>query len=368
MIKKILFIIANTNIGGAQRNLIQLATEMSKKYNIYFMILRQEGELSNELKSFNIEILLINQKSTYDIKSYIRVFKIIRELEPDIIHTQLFFSNNIARFAKFLGIYKKVLISGERTNTFSSPWTKQPLYSIALFIDKFFSKYTDVIVSNNDELKENFSLLGYSTANIVIINNGIELIDIYNNHSEGTDKVFCFVGRLEDVKNLFFLCDQFALLANECNNISLKIVGDGKLYIKLQQYIITKKYKFIYLLGSLLKTEVYNEILIADICILPSFYEGFPNTLLEYGLFRKPVIVSNIKGSKIVINNDDVGYVFDLSKKNDLYHKMKYSLIHYEESLIKGENLRIRIEKNFSLFAMIHKFEKLYVKKLKNYE
>ena len=111
MIKKILFIIANTNIGGAQRNLIQLATEMSKKYNIYFMILRQEGELSNELKSFNIEILLINQKSTYDIKSYIRVFKIIRELEPDIIHTQLFFSNNIARFAKFLGIYKKVLIS-----------------------------------------------------------------------------------------------------------------------------------------------------------------------------------------------------------------------------------------------------------------
>ena len=109
MIKKILFIIANTNIGGAQRNLIQLATEMSKKYNIYFMILRQEGELSNELKSFNIEILLINQKSTYDIKSYIRVFKIIRELEPDIIHTQLFFSNNHP--AEYLILIRKHLFN-----------------------------------------------------------------------------------------------------------------------------------------------------------------------------------------------------------------------------------------------------------------
>ena len=364
---KILYIIGNTNTGGAQRNLIQTATQISKKYDVYFMILREDGKLTSELEGFNIKKFLTYQKSSFDVGSYIKVFNIIKKIKPDVIHSQLYFSNNIARLSKFFRFHKKVIISGERTNDFSSPWKKEPFCSVSLFIDKTLSKYSDRILTNNQELIINFEKLGFNASKIKVIYNGIDTKKHLETKQYINDDKFivCAVGRLEEAKNLFYLLSQFKMLDTE--KFKLIIVGDGRLKENLIKYVELNNITNVTFKGMLNQKDTYSNIKESNCCVLASIYEGLPNIILEYGLFSKPVIVSNIEGNKIVVPNEEYGYIFDLNKKDDLYNKLIDLHRNYASALKKGINLKNRIYEKFSLNKMVDNVEKLYSEELKKY-
>ena len=70
----------------------------------------------------------------------------------------------------------------------------------------------------------------------------------------------------------------------------------------------------------------------ATIGVLCSTYEGFPVTLLEYGLVRLPVISSNVGYCSEVIKHEQTGLLFQSNNENDLMQQLF--------SLIKNESLR----------------------------
>lgn len=368
---KIMYVICDTNIGGAQNNLVQTAKFMAKKHEVLFVVQRVEGELSNELKDIdNLKVVCLYQNSMLDFKSYFSLKNIICNYKPDIIHSQLFFSNNIMRLMKFIGVYKKSLISGERTNKFSPSWEKEPYYSISLYLDRFLYRYSDTLIANNNELIADFKRLKYDTSKIKLIYNGIDLSHSKSNKEEQIDGkfIFCFSGRLHKVKNLRYLIEQFSLLQKRHENSVLNIIGDGE--EKKELVNLTKKLnlKNVNFLGALTKNELLSKLQESHVCVISSIYEGLSNSLLEYGVLAKPVIVSNIEGNKIVIKNEDYGYIFDLKVKDDLYTKMKEAIDDYKLASQKGVNLYKLIEDDFSIDNMIKKIELIYMKGFKKYE
>ena len=89
----------------------------------------------------------------------------------------------------------------------------------------------------------------------------------------------------------------------------------------------------------------------ADCFVMPSYREGFPNTVLEAGAMGLPSIVTDINGSREIIENEKNGLIVPAKDTNALYVAMERMLIDTAIRSIMKQNARqmikSRFEKNF---------------------
>lgn len=111
---------------------------------------------------------------------------------------------------------------------------------------------------------------------------------------------FITIGRLGPEKDHSKLIRSFSKLTDEHSRIKLYIVGEGALKTTLLQLV-----KSLGLEGSVFFTGQLNNpyalLHNCDCFILPSNHEGQPIVLLEALILRKPIIVTDIPGSRSVI-------------------------------------------------------------------
>jgi len=111
----------------------------------------------------------------------------------------------------------------------------------------------------------------------------------------------CFIGRLEEEKNLFALLEAVKGLS-----VELVIVGRGSLRETLETKAQTENIpaRFLGNLPHSALPEVLNQ---SQLFILPSYYEGHPKTLLEAMACGLPVIGANSPGIRELIDHRQTG-------------------------------------------------------------
>ena len=88
--------------------------------------------------------------------------------------------------------------------------------------------------------------------------------------------------------------------------IKLLIIGRGKNYVFLKNYIVKNKLKNIMIKDNV--SNPYPYLRISDIFILSSNYEGLPNVLLEAQFFKKLIISTRCPtGPKEILLNGKAG-------------------------------------------------------------
>lgn len=136
----------------------------------------------------------------------------------------------------------------------------------------------------------------------------------------------------------------------------LLFLGDGILFDKIKKINIDNSDILFY--G---KSDKVAELLgMADYFISTSESEGLPNSVLEAIACGIPVILSNIPQHKEILDELDVGYMYDLGKPNTI--KSKYVSINTEQySRMKNRTLEIR-KSNFTMKNMSEKYIETYEK------
>lgn len=137
-------------------------------------------------------------------------------------------------------------------------------------------------------------------------------------------KVILFIGRLVEVKNLFFLIKAIARLKS--NDWNLIIVGDGALMDYLKNFardlnIIDK----IHFIGRQEGLELYSWYTFAQIFILPSTYEPFGAVVNEALLGGCKVLCSELAGASSLIKGDN-GMLFNPYHENELLTSIEKAL------------------------------------------
>jgi len=89
---------------------------------------------------------------------------------------------------------------------------------------------------------------------------------------------------------------------------------------------------------------------------MPSLWEGFPISILEAGASALPVLSTPV-GSIPSFLTEECGY---LSEIEAFPEKMVEIMADYNKAKIKGEELRKKIQENFSIESVVLKHEKLY--------
>src|SRR5437016_4277034 len=87
---KLLFIIRSLETGGAERQLVYLATGLKRRnHEVSVVTLYSGGAFTPKLEAANIPVLSLNKRSRWDLSFVWRLRKIIQAERPDVIHGYL---------------------------------------------------------------------------------------------------------------------------------------------------------------------------------------------------------------------------------------------------------------------------------------
>jgi len=119
----------------------------------------------------------------------------------------------------------------------------------------------------------------------------------------GSARRLCFVGRLEEQKNLFALLDAIKGL-----DVELLVIGEGRLRGALEQKV-RAEWLPVRPLGNVPHRELPAILNSCAIFLLPSLYEGHPKVLIEAMACGLPVIGTDVPGIRELIRHRQTGYV-----------------------------------------------------------
>jgi glycosyltransferase involved in cell wall biosynthesis len=261
---------------------------------------------------------------------------------PYIAHIRL----NVKKSSKwglFLPIYKKIILG---------PILRGSDKVIVLTHD-----YVEVI--NNE--------FGVDKSKIIVIPNATSFsINTKPNYNIHKIPRLLFVGRLAPQKNIPLLLSAIKMLINEKKIVNLIIVGEGEDKDKILRTIKDLNLnKYIKLKGILTGKDLIDIYKDSDIVIQTSFEEGFSSVLIEAMASAKPVIASDIEGTRSIIKDNFNGLLIDPYSITSLVNSIKMLIneTSTRKLLVRNGLNEVRM---YKWDIIVSQVEKIYVSMLVN--
>jgi len=176
-----------------------------------------------------------------------------------------------------------------------------------------------------------------------------------------SDIIVTCVAEMNPNKNHMLLLSAWEKLAAECSNCHLLMVGKGELMPVLQKKVRKEKIPRVYFLGY--RRDVPQILLESDIVTLTSKREGLPKSIMEAMAAGKPVVATNVRGSRDLVEHGKTGFLVELGDTEGLFLALK-SLIENEElRKTMGKAGREKI-KDYSLDRVLNEMEAIYMRYL----
>lgn len=173
----------------------------------------------------------------------------------------------------------------------------------------------------------------------------------------GDSVVLGFVGRLVPAKGLDVFFSAVEQIQDEYQNITVLIVGDGALRNNLEAMAAKLKVKTVF---AGWKRDALPYYALMDIFVLPSFYEGLANVLLEAMAMKISVVATAVGGNSDVILNGENGFLVPPGDSQQMASALSQLI---RDSNLRdriGTNNRRKVEEHFSWTTTVEKIERIY--------
>ena len=288
----IIFILPDLETGGAERIVTTIANHLPREqFEPKILLLRKEESYLEFLKD---DVEIIDIKTPRIRHSLKPILNEIRKRKPDIVFSG--FGEVNAYLALFIKFFPKIKFIARETNVVSKHVTRKEIR----FFYKFYNNYDKIICQSNDmqnDLIENFNI---KKEKLIKINNPVD-VEFINEKLAISEKPETFkddcknvvaIGNLSSRKGFDNLLKVFSHLKDE--KILLHILGDGRDKDLLHQMKTDLGLENVIFHGQ--QKNPYQFLKFADLFILSSRYEGFPNVLLEAGACGIYSLANNCQG------------------------------------------------------------------------
>lgn len=362
----VLFLIDGLQVGGAERSLLETARRLIH-FSPVVCVLSDSLALLPEFQKSEIRVISFPLPRNYRFANNAkRLLKLVREIQPDLIHSFLFHSDMILRYLPVI-IPK---ITGLVSNSYAPRRLNQLSWKVRLKVkilklwDKSTAKNIDLFISNSQVIKTAYSnQLGIPAYKIKVIPRGRDLGRFGKLRKEhSATKTFISVGRLIPSKGFDELVRAFAELRKKHPDIKLIIAGEGPERFRLEQVIqsfgLTNS---VILPGTIQNIEdLYSS---ADFFVFPTHYEGLPGALIEAMMARIPIICSDIPENKECV--DDSRVLFHrVGDQTDLLDKMDKALV-LEDWDFRTQGAYDYAAEHFEIGRIVEEYENTYLTLLK---
>ena len=359
----LIFFLARFGLGGAGNSIFRLCTSLDKKkYKINIICL---NKCAYEHKFIKNKIRVYKIKSNRTLYSMFKLKKLVNKISKNHKDT-IFISNiNYTNILCALFIEKKPnlkLIAIERT-----PFQELEIYFntidfikkniIKILIYFFYNKFDKIICNSryiSNYLRKKYKLKSTTIHPPSLISNKKK--QILNKYKFDGKKLnissICRLSKEKAIQDILY-----ALKYLKQKEINLNIIGDGpekeNLINLTKKLNLNKNVKFY---GY--KNEIFNILKKTHLYINSSYFEGFPNSVVEAAISGIPIISSQSHGgiNEILMNGKYgtiycKGYLDLASKIKKFYQNPK---IFYQKAILARKNVM-----KFSLLNHKKNFEKM---------
>lgn len=357
--------------GGMERIVVSLINATRDRYRHAVIVLAGFGPLRFEIEDAVVSCLSLDKKPGKDWPCYLRLWRALRALKPDLVQTYNIGTLDFAPVVKMAGIRR--LVHAEHGRDAADPRGENLKYQrlrrwMAPFVGRFVAVSSDLEEWLTDcvripRSKVTCILNGIDTATFAVAREPSPTRRLLGDFAPAGAILIGNVARLDKVKDHAGLFAAFKLLRERVGprgtDCRLFIAGDGPERAELERQIVELGLvDTVCLLGN--RDDVAELLAECDVFALSSIAEGMPVTLLEAMAAGLPVVTTDVGGIASVVEAGVTGTLVPPANPVVLAEALAAYVADERLRRQHGEAGRARVETRFSLRTMTSGYSALY--------
>lgn len=358
---RVALVITELDVGGAERALVALATGLDRRrWEPSVIGLGPEGPLSEPLRKAGVQVECLGASPRQPWRALVGLVRSLRGFRPEVVQSFLFHANGAARLAApWAG--GPWVVGGIRVAEREKAWHR--------WLDRWTSRLAAGSVCVSEGVRK-FSreVVGLPGDRLVVIPNGVDAATIDQAEPVARESIAVdegshlalFVGRLTRQKGVEVLLEAAAEVAAERGDWNLAIVGDGpgREELEARGSACANLAARIRWLGR--RSDVPGLLKAADVLVLPSFWEGMPNVVLEAMAARRAVVGTDVEGTSELVVPGQTGWLVPAGDPRTLARALKEAAGDPDRVRRFGEAGRARVVENYSPERVVEAYERLW--------
>jgi sugar transferase (PEP-CTERM/EpsH1 system associated) len=371
--KHIVHIVYSFKVGGLENGVVNLVNHLSNKEFQHTIVCLSDydEDFYARIKQKSVEIHCLNKRSGNDVKMFVKLWFLLKKINPNIVHTRNLATVECQFIAWLANVEYRV--HGEHG------WDMVDLHGgnnkyikLRKLLKPFIHQFVALSTEGLNYLQNK---IGIKPQRLNHICNGVdtnkfkpEVADLTLTPNGFITKdclVFGTVGRMAEVKNQLLLVDAFIDMCQE--NITLAkekyrliIVGDGEFYQQIIS-VLTEAglISLVWLPGG--RNDIPQLMNLMDVFVLPSLAEGISNTILEAFASGLPVIATDVGGNGELVKSAHNGELILSNNIQSMVTAMK-KYNNKNKLILDAEHALYDAQHKFSLNNMVNKYSLMYNK------
>ncbi|MBX3730363.1 MAG: glycosyltransferase family 4 protein [Candidatus Sumerlaeia bacterium] len=361
MIRRFLFLVDSLELGGIQRQLLEVVRALVTRGDVVTLAAMRSENLAMRAAfcGAGSEVLLIGKHSRFDAGALGRLRRLLRREHWSLVQAM---SPQMAFWCALLAPLRR-------------PWALVGSVLNTYFFDDRLSLAAERLITNHrlDGVIVNSGRAGVLYRRhvarglpVAVIRNGVRVTPSTARgvvRSElgvsDVDPVIVTVGRLVPVKGHDVLLDAVAEAHRRGVRPHVVLVGDGPLRMALeQQGRALGLERYVHLVGETVEPERW--LAAGDLFVLPSRSEGLPNALLEAMAHGLPCIATRVGGIPEVASHEDCVLLMPAEDSHALAEALVRLCQDTDHARALGERARRVAARRFGMERMIQRTLEFY--------
>lgn len=350
---RILQISSATSIGGGEKHLADLANALAQRGHTVHAALRHNSPLVTELYALPQErIMTLPLRNSLDISSALKLARIIREREIEVVHAHLARDYPLAAFAVGRAAHAQLVITRHVL------FPLKPLHRLVL-------RRVAYAIAVSRAVGESLSAI-LDPSKIVCVPNGIDLkkfeaiarLSVKDRLLVGT------IGNLAPVKGHEDFIRAASLIAAKRDDVDFIIAGEDEAPAKDMRAQLERLIRRlglserIHLVGRI--DDATRLLVELDLFVSASRSEGFGLAIIEAMASGVPVVATRSAGACEIIEDGETGRLVPIGDARSLAETILRLLGDREErERLRRQALGV-VRQRFSLERMVEETEKVY--------
>ena len=361
---KVVQIVPLLSPGGAERVAVHIARGVNRRRYEPIVISftgRVGCDLDHMLEEAGIEVSYLGKHPGFDYRVYSRLDSVLKEYEPDVIHTHL----HVLRYA----LPSMLLRKGAAMLHTVHNLAEREIEPRARLIQRYALTHGVKPIAVAEEVAASLEKL-YGVHGCQVISNCIPT-DLYANPRtppeewrtkagfKDDDILFVCVARFWPQKNHALLLKSFALGPASDPRAHLVLVGEGDLRAELEEQ--ARKLNLagkVHFLG--LRSDIPDVLGAMDVFVLSSDFEGNPLSVMEAMAAGLPIVSTAAGGVSNLFEAGKEGFLVPTGDLQGLAKSMNSFLKYQAARKSRGAAAASRAKENFDVSNMVRAYEQVY--------
>jgi glycosyltransferase involved in cell wall biosynthesis len=368
---KVLKFLTNFNIGGTERQFVQLVQQMDlDRFDLHVSCFARSGSFLPLVEARGIPLSTFSIRRLYSPATWMRMLQFAHYLRWNrfqVVHAYGFYPNSFAvPAARLAGV--PVVIASIRD-------TGEVLAAEKRHVQKAVCKLATCVLANADAVKSQLIRDGYDARRLTVIRNGVDLPRLDRQEQAGPIRqefgitgdspIVAVLARLNEMKGIQYFLDAVPAVLRLFPKTRFLIVGDGPARAELQSYSEKSGFGNAVVFTGF-RMDVPEILKATSISVLPSLSEGLSNVLIESMAAGVAVVATAVGGNPEIVDDGTTGILIPPRDAGAIAHAITQILSNPENAARMGSAGRERIERRFSMGRAVHETQRLYTSLLES--